>query len=126
MSTPLNILDSSKRFFSSFCSSSTVSKLSSDDSSGQSIQTFTYTAKDTARRQAIINDYDQEIEALYAAVDETAQTMIAPPASWSEEASITFVRTVVNRVLQQPVEDGMDIFQNGGDRYGTVCPIIYR
>ena len=78
---------------------------------------FTYTAKNTARRQAIINDYEQEIEDLYAAVDETTQAMIVPPASWSEDASIAFVRTVVNRVLQHPVEDNVDIFQNGGDRY---------
>ncbi|OBZ79958.1 L-aminoadipate-semialdehyde dehydrogenase large subunit [Grifola frondosa] len=55
---------------------------------------FTYTAKNTARRQAIINDYEGEIDALYDAVAETTQADIAPPSAWSKDETLAFVRTV--------------------------------
>lgn len=78
---------------------------------------FTYTAKNTARRQAIISDYDPEIEELYVAVDETTQADISPPPAWNLASSTAFVRAVVNRVVQQPLGDGADLFQNGCDRF---------
>ncbi|KAI0070731.1 acetyl-CoA synthetase-like protein, partial [Panus rudis PR-1116 ss-1] len=76
---------------------------------------FQYTAKNTARRQAIINDYEQEIEALYAAVAETIQADIAPPTSWTDSSTLGFVRQVVHRVLKHPLGDDDDLFQNGCD-----------
>ncbi|CAL1699315.1 unnamed protein product [Somion occarium] len=76
---------------------------------------FTYTAKNTARRQAIIADYEPEIEALYAAVDETTQADITPPSSWDLQSSLRFVREVVRRVLTHEVNDSDDIFQKGCD-----------
>lgn len=78
---------------------------------------FEYTAKFTARRQAIIAAYELEIEALYATVDETTQADITPPSSWSKEHTVNFVRTAVNKVLKSPAADTEDIFQQGCDRY---------
>lgn len=77
---------------------------------------FQYTAKNTARRQAIIADYDPEIEALYAAVKETTQADMAPPPSWSLPDSINFVKEVVNRVMKHEIQESDDIFQKGCDR----------
>lgn len=77
---------------------------------------FTYTAKNTLRRQAIVAEYDPEIEALYAAVDETTQADLSPPTSWDLPSTTDFVRAVVTRVLKQPVKDNDDIFQQSCDR----------
>lgn len=77
---------------------------------------FTYTAKSTARRQAIINDYADEIEALYTAIDETTQSHILPPSAWTHDETLNFVRAVVTKVLKRSIEDTDDIFQHGCDR----------
>lgn len=76
---------------------------------------FTYTAKNTARRTAIIDEYAEEIEALYAAADEASEDDLAPPSSWSYDASKEFARAVVTRVLEHSVSDTDDIFQHGCD-----------
>ncbi|EKM49937.1 uncharacterized protein PHACADRAFT_213717 [Phanerochaete carnosa HHB-10118-sp] len=76
---------------------------------------FTYTAKNTARRQAILKDYEPEVEALYQAIEETTQAELPPPESWDLDSTIEFVRTVVNRVLNVPVGDADDIFRKGCD-----------
>ena len=81
---------------------------------------LTYTAKNTLRRQAIIAEYEPEIEALYAAVDETTQVDLTPPSSWDLPSSMEFVRAVVTRVLKQLVKDADDIFQEGCDRYECI------
>lgn len=77
---------------------------------------FQYTAKSTARRQAIINDYSEEIKSLYDAVADSAQSGIPPPAQWDFVSTLDFVRLVVNRVLLHKVTDNEDIFQHGCDR----------
>ena len=77
---------------------------------------FTYTGKNTARRQAILADYEPEIEEVYVRVAETTQSDIAPPSSWTTASSVDFVRAVVNKVLSHPVRDLVDIFQSGCDR----------
>ena len=77
---------------------------------------FTYTAKNTLRRQAIVAEYEPEIEALYAAVDETTQADLAPPTSWDVASATEFVKSVVTKVLKQSVNDSDDIFQQGCDR----------
>jgi hypothetical protein len=78
---------------------------------------FTYTAKNTARRQAIISDYEVEINAVYAAVEESTQADLPPPHDWGLSSTIPFVRAVVGRVLKHRVKDTDDIFQKGCDRY---------
>ncbi|KAJ3528018.1 hypothetical protein NM688_g8049 [Phlebia brevispora] len=75
---------------------------------------FTYTAKATARRQAVLRDYEDEIEALYRAVDSTS-SKIPPPSEWDEDGTREFIRTVVTTVLRRHVEDGADIFRFGCD-----------
>ena|ERR1700733_8241071 len=82
---------------------------------------FTYTAKGTPRRQAILNDYKTEIEALYATVDETAQPQVPLPANWSNSNALEFVRATVSNVMNQDVEDEDDFFQHGCDRYVCVA-----
>ncbi|PSR71637.1 hypothetical protein PHLCEN_2v12490 [Hermanssonia centrifuga] len=76
---------------------------------------FSYTAKNTARRLALINEYDAEIDALYAAVDESTQADLSPPSTWDLPSATTFVREVVNRVLKDSVGDNDDLFQKGCD-----------
>lgn len=61
-------------------------------------------------------EYEQEIEALYRAVDESSQSHIPPPSSWDQESSLRFIQSVVNTVLKNNklgVED--DMFQHGCD-----------
>ena len=45
---------------------------------------FTYTVKNTPRRKPNVDAYAAEIEALYDAVEETAQSDIRPPVDWTE------------------------------------------
>jgi len=77
---------------------------------------FTYTAKNTVRRQATINDYAEEIDELYATVDETMQRDIAPPVDWTAENAAAFVREVVGGVLKRSLGDEDDLFLHGCDR----------
>ncbi|EKM51198.1 uncharacterized protein PHACADRAFT_103930 [Phanerochaete carnosa HHB-10118-sp] len=76
---------------------------------------FTYTAKGTPRRPAIINEYQPEIEALYATVDETTQAHLLPPRSWTLPHAIEFVRSTVQEVMTRYVLDTDDLFQKGCD-----------
>lgn len=77
---------------------------------------FTYTAKNTARRQAIISTYDAEIDRLYEEVDKTSQSDIDVPTDWTSNDTIFFVRSVVGSVLKRTVSDDDDLFQLGCDR----------
>lgn len=81
---------------------------------------FTYTAKNTARRQAIIADYKEEIDSLYAAVQKTTQPHISVPAEWTSDAVLEFIRVIVSEVLKRGVGDDEDIFESGCDRYVVV------
>jgi len=76
---------------------------------------FTYTAKNTARRQAIIDSYSDEIEKAYADAQESAQSNIASPSVWDDTQTLTFVRQTVSSVLGREVSDDADIFQLGCD-----------
>ena len=77
---------------------------------------FTYTAKNTARRQAVINDYEPEIEALYNTVAESTQASIPAPEVWDIVATTDFVRDVVRKVLRTPITNEDDLFDHGCDR----------
>jgi len=79
---------------------------------------FTLTAKLTARRQAVIAEYESEIDALYDAVDETAQAVKYFPNEWTEQTSLDFARNLIGGVLKVPVKDDDDIFQHSCDRSG--------
>ena len=60
---------------------------------------FSYTGKGTARRQAIIKEYDPEIEALYQDSEMLAE--VTPPSCWDASSTLDFVRSVVQKVLGQ-------------------------
>jgi len=83
---------------------------------------FVFTAKLTARRQVVIAEYEPEIDALYDAVDETAQAVKYFPDEWTEQGSLDFARNLVDNVLKVSVNDGDDIFQHGCDRSG---PLVF-
>ncbi|KAF7979277.1 hypothetical protein HWV62_42970 [Athelia sp. TMB] len=76
---------------------------------------FQYTVKRTPRRSVVLNDYAKEIEKLYAAVDETTQSHIEPPTTWSESESLHYVNSVVGKVMKKHVGRSDDIFQHGCD-----------
>jgi hypothetical protein len=77
---------------------------------------FVLTAKLTARRQAVIAEYETEIDALYEAVDETSQAVKCFPKEWTKQTSLAFARSLVGNVLKVPVGDDDDIFQRSCDR----------
>ncbi|KAK0480581.1 hypothetical protein IW261DRAFT_1473414 [Armillaria novae-zelandiae] len=76
---------------------------------------FTYTAKNTARRQAILTDYSDEILAAYETVAESTQANIPPPSQWDDVSTEEFVRNVVLQVLARSISDDDDFFQHGCD-----------
>ncbi|PBL02838.1 acetyl-CoA synthetase-like protein [Armillaria gallica] len=76
---------------------------------------FTYTAKNTARRQAILDDYSEEITAIYKTVEESTQANIPPPLEWDDISTKEFVRTVVFQVLSHSISEDEDLFQHGCD-----------
>ena len=77
---------------------------------------FQFTAKNTARRQAIIAEYDDDIETLYQSVQTSSQADIPVPPSWSAGNATEFVRAVVRSVMKHQITDGDDLFQHGCDR----------
>ena len=83
---------------------------------------FSYTAKNTARRQAILQDYEPEIEALYHAMEDSAQTVLPAPSSWDFASALDFVRTTVKKVLRVPTLDTDDLFYKGCDRFVRAYP----
>jgi hypothetical protein len=80
---------------------------------------FSFTAKGTTRRGAIISEYDPEIEAVYKSVEESAQNDIAVPAEWNATTAHEFIGKTVHAVLKQKLKDDDDFFQYGCDRYIT-------
>ena len=77
---------------------------------------FTYNMKGFPRRTPILRDYETDIEALYAAVGQSVRVDIPPPSSWGRDGVRSFVRSVVQKTLRQPLlEDDADLFRNGCD-----------
>ncbi|EPS94264.1 hypothetical protein FOMPIDRAFT_1055251 [Fomitopsis schrenkii] len=76
---------------------------------------FTYTAKGTVRRQAVLEEYAEEIGALYAKVEDSTQASIPPPLHWGLVTTLDFVRKVVSKVLVRGVDDDDDLFEHGCD-----------
>lgn len=77
---------------------------------------FEYTPKGTPRRHVVIKAYDAEIKALYEAIADSSQTDIPAPETWTEDATLVFVRTVVEKVMKRQLANDDDIFQEGCDR----------
>ena len=72
---------------------------------------FSYTAKGTVRRGAVIKDYEEEIDALYQLVEESTQADIPLPPQWNKGAALEFTRAVVERVVGRQIADDVDMFQ---------------
>lgn len=83
---------------------------------------FVYTAKMTTRRQAIIKDYEAEINTLYTEIEESSQVDLAAPAEWSPFETLDFVRQAVALTLKGSASDDADLFQCGCDRCVDVVP----
>ena len=83
---------------------------------------FILTAKLTARRQAVIAEYEPEIDALYDAADETAQAVEYFPNEWTQQSSLEFARNLIGSVLKVSVKDDDDIFQHSCDRSRPSTP----
>ena len=75
-----------------------------------------FNAKGLPRRGIIIEDYSDEIEALYKFVEISAESDIPLPVTWDAEGALKYVRAVVENTLNHPILDEEDIFRNGGDR----------
>ena len=81
---------------------------------------FSVTSKGTLRRQAIINDYAEEIDAAYEAVEEDAQISTSGPVNWDIGNAKLFVRQLIEKTLRKGqihVDDDNDLFEVGLDRY---------
>ena len=80
---------------------------------------FTFTPKGTTQRQKILAAYEKEIDALYAAVDESTHTDIDAPEDWSIPQTKVFVRTVIEKIMKTRthVSDTDDLFERGLDRF---------
>ncbi|KAJ6471951.1 hypothetical protein C8R45DRAFT_836164 [Mycena sanguinolenta] len=76
---------------------------------------FTYTAKMTARRKAVIADYDDEIATVYETVEDTATLNIPPLLSWDANSILEFVRDAVRSVVSPELGDDDDMFHHGCD-----------
>src|SRR6266481_1498863 len=87
---------------------------------------LSYTMKGTPRRGPIVKAFDSEIEALYAAVNESSQIDIQAPSparddeGWSVDDAVDFVRKAVFRVVKnsssRTLGDTTDLFEAGCDR----------
>ncbi|KAJ6471946.1 hypothetical protein C8R45DRAFT_1013633 [Mycena sanguinolenta] len=76
---------------------------------------FTYTAKMTARRKAVIADYEDEITAVYETIEDTATLNIPPLLSWDANSILEFVRNAVRSVVSTELGDDDDMFHHGCD-----------
>ena len=86
---------------------------------------LSYTVKKTARRGVILKDYNEEIEAIYRAVEDSSNTNIPIPSGsssdggWTLEESLKFVRDVVHSIMTgaESLGDEDDFFGFGCDRW---------
>jgi hypothetical protein len=77
---------------------------------------FEFTAKGSKRRQAILKAYDTEINAAYTAVDEISRPELGLPESKTLGDVTTFIRGIIQSVVNPQLKDDDDLFAHGGDR----------
>lgn len=75
---------------------------------------FEFTPKGTPRRGKILADYEEEIEAIYSALENMSE--VEPPSDWSPENSLQFVTAVVEGILKHGLKPSEDMFEHGCDR----------
>ncbi|KAK0201251.1 NRPS-like enzyme [Desarmillaria ectypa] len=78
---------------------------------------FTFTAKGTLRRPAILEAYSKEIEAVYEAVDKISVSSIRAPQKWSLDDITEWIRRILQSLLRADakISDMQDIFVVGVD-----------
>ncbi|KAL5492825.1 hypothetical protein ACEPAI_4273 [Sanghuangporus weigelae] len=79
---------------------------------------FEYTAKGTLRRQTVLEEYSSEINAMYDAVNESAQPEIDTPEDWSRSSVLRLTRTVIEQIMKKQADglgDDDDMFEHGLD-----------
>ncbi|KAI5116179.1 hypothetical protein M0805_002877 [Coniferiporia weirii] len=77
-----------------------------------------YTPKGTIRRVPTLDQYTEEINAVYAAVDESAQDEVEGPVDWWLPNVTEFVRQVVRNTMRKgnnEFSDNADLFEFGLD-----------
>ena len=79
---------------------------------------FTFTEKHNVRRVAVLKDYEEEINTLYAAVDASTQVDTPYPKQWRVYEATEFVRSCVCEIMGGEVPEENDLFQHGCDRSG--------
>ena len=82
---------------------------------------FTYGMKGYPQRLAILQNYQDEIEALYSVTERSFSTNLSLPAIWDKDGVRSLVRRVVSSVVKQPLTDDANFFHNGCDRYVVHC-----
>lgn len=85
------------------------------------LKPFQFNAKAIPRRGVMLQQYSEEIEAIYRAVESSAQSDVPLPVSWDATTTLEFVRAIVKDTLSRSFADDADIFRNGGDRL-VLCP----
>ncbi|KAF5350345.1 hypothetical protein D9758_012816 [Tetrapyrgos nigripes] len=76
---------------------------------------FQFTAKRTLRRQAVLSDYEEEIETLYSSMEASIQANAPLPSAWDSDSIGEFVSSVVLGVLNRSVNKSADLFEQGCD-----------
>ncbi|CDO73876.1 hypothetical protein BN946_scf185016.g33 [Trametes cinnabarina] len=76
---------------------------------------FHYNVKGLLRRKFILEDYKEEIDALYNEVENSSSSDVEAPVVWDDLATLEFVRRVVHDTLGHVISDKADIFRSGGD-----------
>ena len=74
------------------------------------------TAKGTARRNICLAKYEVEIEAIYDAMESSSYAGPLPPTIWDPTTIHSFVREVVEGIMERPVLVDDDLFSLGCDR----------
>lgn len=91
----------------------------------KSSKPFPYTAKETLRKGVLIDDYKEEIEALYKESASSVRAEVPIPlgthldGGWTEAESRKFVHQVVHLIMEdlsKNMGDDDDIFAFGCDR----------
>lgn len=77
---------------------------------------FSWTAKGTPRRGAIIGEYEAEIDACYEEVERSATVDTPELKNLDSDSVRDFIRQVVAGVMNKQIADDVDIFQSGCDR----------
>lgn len=64
----------------------------------------------------MFEEYKEEIDALYSAVEASTQVNTPHPRQWRNYEATEFVRNCIVEIMGHKVPDDADIFQHGCDR----------